>query len=87
MRLLMNFLFMSQFSYCPLVWMFHSHRINSKINSLHKRCPALKKLLELDGSVPMHIQNFQVLATEMFKTHINEALPIFSSLFESHNTK
>ena len=33
-KLLMNAFFESQFSYSPLVWMFHS-RINSKVNSLH----------------------------------------------------
>ena len=27
----------SQFGYCPLVWMFHSRGLNSKINSLHER--------------------------------------------------
>ena len=25
----------SQFSYCPLIWMFHSRRLNNKINSIH----------------------------------------------------
>ena len=27
----------SQFGYCPLVWMFHSRKINNRINSLHER--------------------------------------------------
>ena len=27
----------SQFGYCPLVWMFHSRGLNNKINSLHER--------------------------------------------------
>ena len=27
----------SQFGYCPLVWMFHSRRLNLKINKLHER--------------------------------------------------
>ena len=27
----------SQFKYCPVVWMFHSRRTNSKINRLHER--------------------------------------------------
>ena len=27
----------SQFRYCPLVWMFHSRGLNNKINSLHER--------------------------------------------------
>ena len=31
----------SQFGYCPLVWMFHSKGLNNKISSLHER--ALRK--------------------------------------------
>ena len=36
-RLLMNAYFMSQFGYCPLVWMNHSRTLNNHINGLHKR--------------------------------------------------
>ena len=31
-RLLMNSFFISQFNYCPLVWMCHSRLMNNKIN-------------------------------------------------------
>ena len=27
----------SQFSYCPLIWMFHSRTLNNKINRLHEK--------------------------------------------------
>ena len=27
----------SQFSYCPLVWMFHSRTLNNRINKIHER--------------------------------------------------
>ena len=27
----------SQFSYCPLIWMFHSSRLKNKINSIHEK--------------------------------------------------
>ena len=27
----------SHFFYCPLVWMFHSRRLNNRINHIHKR--------------------------------------------------
>ena len=30
-----NSFFNSQFSYCPLIWMFHSRILNNKINHLH----------------------------------------------------
>ena len=28
----------SQFVYCPLIWMFRSRRVNSKINHLQELC-------------------------------------------------
>ena len=37
-RILMNSLFTSQFSYCHLVWIFHSRTKNNKINHFHERC-------------------------------------------------
>ena len=37
-RILLNAFFILQFSYCPLVWMFHSRRKNNKINRIHERC-------------------------------------------------
>ena len=43
----------SQFGYCPLIWMFHSRRINNKINSIHER--ALR--ITYQG----HISTFQEL--------------------------
>ena len=35
-RLIMNAFFNSQFNYCPLAWMFHSRKLNNKINRLHE---------------------------------------------------
>ena len=37
LRILMKTFIQSQFNYCPLIWMFHSRQLNSKINKLHKR--------------------------------------------------
>ena len=42
-RLVLNSIVKSQFSYCPLVWMFCSRTSNSMINKLHKR--ALRVIL------------------------------------------
>ena len=59
-RILLNAFFISQFSYCPLVWMFHGRGKNNKVNRIHERgLPIIyndKKstfyeLLEKDGSV------------------------------------
>ena len=70
-RLLMNAYFMSQFGYCPLVWMNHSRTLNNRINGLHKRALSLvyndfsssfSELLEEDKSVTIHHRNLQTLA-------------------------
>ena len=37
LRLLGKAFIVSQFSYYPLVWMFHSRTLNNKINKLHDR--------------------------------------------------
>ena len=73
---LMNAFFNSQFSYCPLVWMYHSRALNNKINRLHERCLRLiyndkqltfEELLEKDDSASIHIRNLQTIAIEMCK--------------------
>ena len=67
-RLLMNAYFMSQFSYCPLVWMNHSRTLNSRINGVHNDFSSgFSELLEKDKSVTIHYRNFQTLAYEIFK--------------------
>ena len=35
-KVLMTAFFTTQFSYCPLIWMFHSRKLNNKINKLRK---------------------------------------------------
>ena len=56
--------FLSQFNYCPPVWMFHSHTLNNKINRLHERCVNIvyngtkstyENFLVKDRSVSVHI--------------------------------
>ena len=37
LRTLLKAFIESQFSYCPLVWMFHSRTLNNRINKLHER--------------------------------------------------
>ena len=36
-RLIPNAFIMSQFSYCPLIWMFHSRAMEHGINRIHER--------------------------------------------------
>ena len=35
--IMINAFVVSQFSYCPLVWMFHDRSVNKKINKIHER--------------------------------------------------
>ena len=79
-KLLMNSFFISQFNYCPLIWMCHSRTINNKINSLHERClriiyndyrSSFEYLLDRDKGVTIHLKNVRTLAIEMFKVSKN----------------
>ena len=75
MRTIMNAFFNSQFSYCPLIWMFHSRLINNTINRLHERWQRVvysdnqstfEELLEKDNTVSVYQRNLQFLATELY---------------------
>ena len=66
----------SEFCYCPLVWMFHSMKLNSRINKLHERAlrmvyqddvSSFTELLEKNKSTTIHKRNIQLIATELFK--------------------
>ena len=56
----------SQFSYSQLIWMFHSRRLNNKINSIHDRTirityqdntSTFQELLNKDNSASIHHRN------------------------------
>ena len=83
LRILMKAFIESQFNYCPLVWMFHSIKLNRRINSLHERAlrvvykdPNLtfQQLLEKDNSFTIHEKNLQKLALLMFKVKNNSRI-------------
>ena len=85
LRIIMKAFIESQFSYCPLVWMFHSRTLNNRINILHEKALRLvyndhnlsfNELLELDNSFTIHHRNLQKLATEIFKVK-NNLSPVF----------
>ena len=90
-RILLNTFIESQFSYCPLIWMFHSRKLNHKINHIHERALWLvyndypytfEKLLLMDESVSIHHMNIQKVATEMFKAKINLSPELTESIFQ-----
>ena len=62
-KLLLNAFITSHFSYAPVVWMFHSRKLNNRINNIHKRALRLvykddtscfDDLLATDNSFKIH---------------------------------
>ena len=75
----------SQFNYCPIIWMHCQRKYNNLINRIHERALRIayndydsdsKKLLENDNSVTIHQRNIQTLILEIFKT-LNNLNPTF----------
>ena len=92
-RLLMKSFIESQFSYCPLLWMFCSRKMNRKINHIHERglrmvyedyTSSFKELLVKDNSVCVHHRNVQKVAIEMFKVKNNLCPEIIKYLFHQN---
>ena len=77
-RVTTNAFITSQFSYCPLDWIFHSRTLNNRINKIHKKALRLvyknetffsfDDLPKRDNSVNIHQKSLQILATEIYKT-------------------
>ena len=90
-KILMNAFIESQFSYCPLVWMFcHSRKLNKRMNHIHERglrmvyqdyTSSFQALLEKNGSVSIHHRNIQLVAILMFKVKNNLCPEIIKDLF------
>ena len=75
-RTIMNAFIISQLGYCPLAWMFHSRKLNCRINRIHERAlrivyddenKTFEELLRMDNSFKIHIRNIQSLSIELFK--------------------
>ena len=89
-RILFKTFTMSQFNYCPLVWMCHSRGFNNKINNIHRRAlkmvyqdkkSNLQVLLQKDNSVSIHMKNLQYLATEIYKVKSSLSPEIMKEIF------
>ena len=80
-----TFWIMSNFSYCPLLWLFCSYGANSEINRAHKRVLralyrdyeyTFGELLDKSKSKMIRKSNLQILMVEIYKT-INYLNPKF----------
>ena len=90
-KLIINAFVTSHFSYCPLIWMFHSRKLNHRINRIHERAlrivyrdykSSFEELLKRNGSVTIHQRNLRVLVTEMFKVKIGLGPKILNEVFD-----
>ena len=75
LRLLMNSFLKSQFSYCPLIWMFHDRGLNAKINKIQERILIIvyknshadyESFLKLDNAVSIRQRDLQYLMIEIY---------------------
>ena len=80
----------SQFSYCPLIWMFCSCTMNKKINRIHERAlrivyrdyeSTFEDLLKKDKSLKFHYRNIHQVAIEMFKVKNDLSPPFIKDIF------
>ena len=84
-RVLINSYIISNFSYCPLVWIFSTAKFLNKIESLQKRTPrflytdysiSYQVLLEKARKVKISVNRLRNLCVEIYKT-INKLNPEF----------
>ena len=86
-RSIMNAFILSQFSYCPLIWMFDSRKLNYRINKTRERIVyndhqfTFEKLLERGNSFTIHERNLQKCAIEMFKVNNELSVQLVSDNF------
>ena len=80
-KLIMNSFITSQFSYCPLVWMFHSRRLNHRINRIQERA------LRINGSLTIHQRNLHILVTEINKANNGISPVLMKEMFEFPESK
>ena len=75
-QIIMKSFIHSPFGYFPLVWMFHSRKLNNLINKIHERSlrivyddskSTFRELLNKGNSFAIYERNIQTLAIELYK--------------------
>ena len=98
--ILMKSFIVSQFNYCPIIWMYCQRRSNNLINKIHERAlriayndyvSSFDSLLGKDQSVTFHQRNIQSLCLEIYKTtqNINPSFmkEVFTIKNQTYNTR
>ena len=89
-KFLCNAYILSNFNYCPLIWMRFDKTSNASIDKIHRRALtvvygkcncSLSELLELSNSVTFHIRFIRRLMVEIFKSVHNLSPDFISELF------
>ena len=90
-RLILNSFITSHFCYCPIVWMFHSRKLNERINHIHERALRIvhkdfnfsfQELLIEDNCLNIHHRILQKLVTEIFKVKNGLSPELMNDVFE-----
>ena len=90
-RLILNSFITSHFSYCAIVWIFHSRKLNERINHIHERAlrivykdfnSSFQELLIKDNSSNIHHRNLQKLVTEIFKIKNGLSPELMNDVFD-----
>ena len=93
-RLLLHSVIKSQFSYCPLIWMFCSRFLNNIMNRIHERALRLiqndhvstfQDILEITKEKTIHQNNLECLAKEIYKFLNGLSPPIMNGVFMIRN--
>ena len=88
-KLLYNSFLLSNFNYCPLIWIFCGKQCNKEINRVHERAlrvllgdyeSTFECLLTKNNEIAIHTKNLQKLMTEVYKS-LNQGSPSFMGEF------
>ena len=78
----MKALIASEFGYCSLIWMFHSRKLNSRVNKIYQDySSSFTEVLEKDNPKTIDHKNIQLLATELFQVKKALSLPFMNEIF------
>ena len=91
-KILMKSFILSQFNYCPIIWMYCQRQSNNLINRIHERALRIayndyvsnfEVLLSKDNAMTIHERNIQSLAVEIYKTTHNLNPHMMTEIFKS----